>query len=242
MKKRIYWISLVLALLFGFQIVNAGESLKLSGKITNIEIEENKYSVLVSVHLKMSLKTISNEAVLLWKQTYPDGILDGSFLCVNSKIFGITAMEKEEKVLHYYNCALPSLQRTRAWQDIQNELDNKTPPSNMVQIINSGESFDFYGDWKFIFLKKKALGSNDPLWGYGSMYDVLWDEMKDVKNLSLQVTYRVWSSELEPRSAKRDKRPFGKKLQKRWRKYGYLWLDDIQSEPIALDLKTAVVR
>ncbi|MCV4607363.1 hypothetical protein OFB74_31155, partial [Escherichia coli] len=33
-----------------------------------------------------------------------------------------------------------------------------------------------------------------------------------------------------------------KALQDRWKKYGYLWLDDIVSEPIPLDLSSAMIK
>jgi hypothetical protein len=229
-------LSLILAFFSDFQTVKANGELALTGKVHSIEIEDKEDSVLVSVRLVMSLKAVGDKPILLWKQIHPDPILSGAFLCINAKILGSVAAEKEEKILHYSNCALPSIQRTPAWQDIMNKLDNKIPPLDHVQIINRGEHFDFNADWKFIFLKKKALNSNDPLWGRGSDYDVIWDEIKDARNLSLRLTYRTWSFELERGCDNPNKRKFGKKLQKRWKAYGNLWLDDITSEPIALRL------
>jgi hypothetical protein len=242
MKARVYIALLILVVLFSFQIVKAGGPLELSGKISSIEIEDKKDSVLVAVHVRISFNATGDEPVLLWKQTYPDEVLNGRFLCTNSKILGMLAAEKEEKILYYHNCALPSIQRTPAWQNARKRLDSKTLPLDEVQIIKRGESFVYDDVLKFIFSKKRSQNSNDPLWGQSSDHDVLWDQIKYAQNLSLSLTYRVWSPELEPRSANQEEKPFGKTLQKRWKEYGYLWLDDIQSEPIELDLKTAVVR
>ncbi len=240
--KNIYLVLLITTVLLSFQVSKAEERLKLSGKIQNIVIEDKKDSLHVFIKLKMSFKAVGNDSILLWKQTYPhDKNLRDKFLCVNSKILGFLAIAKEEKILYYQQCALPSIQRSAAWQEVKNEIDSKMLPSNQIQIIKSGEALDFDADWSFIFLKKKAINSNDPFWGYSSEYDVLSNEIKNAKDLSLQVTYRVWSSELESRSDIKHKKPFGKKLQKRWKKFGYLWLDDIVSEPISLDLNCATV-
>ncbi len=241
--KKIYMILAVCIILLGFQVSKADERLKLLGKITSIQLENKEDSLLVSIRLKMSFQATGNVPVLLWKQTYPhDENLRGRFLGTFSKIFGMLPTEKEEKILYYHSSRLPSIQRTQGWQDIKKELDSEILQSTQIQSIKSGETLDFDAEWSFIFLKKKANGSNDPLWGYSSHFDVLSNEIKTAKNLSLQVTYRVWSSELELHSDRKDKKPFGKKLQKRWKKYGYLWLDDIVSEPIPLDLSSAVVK
>jgi hypothetical protein len=58
----------------------------------------------------------------------------------------------------------------------------------------------------------------------------------------LQVVCEVWPWNVEPADAKLS---FGRKLQKRWQPIGVLWLDEIYSEPIRLDvndLTQATVR
>lgn len=241
MKKKLLILLLVI---FSIQFAKAEEKLKLSGKVENIKITEKKDILQIDANVRMSLKVIGTEPLLFWKQTYPhDESLRGHFLGLNLRVFGFLATEDKEKLLYLNGLPLPSIQRTKQWQDIVAEMDGKSPPENQVQSIKSGETVDFDEAWTFIFLKRKAIGSNDPYWGYGSDSNVLADEILKAKDLKIRVKYRVWSPELEPRSAASiDKKPFGKKLQKRWKKYGYLWLDDITSEPISLDLSSAVVK
>ncbi|MFV0388157.1 MAG: hypothetical protein ACK5NT_05325 [Pyrinomonadaceae bacterium] len=238
------YISLLIVLLFfSIQLTKAEERLKLSGQVESIEIEDKKDVLQIDLQLKMSLKLVGKEAIFLWKQTYPhDESLRNKFLCVNFHIFGILSNVQTEKLLFVDDPPLPSLQRTKQWQDVVTEMDKKSPPSSQFQIVKSGETVYFFENLSFVILKKKAIGSNNPYWGYGSDINVLADEILKAKNLTLQVSYRVWSSELEPRSDHKDKKPFGKKLQKRWKKFGYLWLDDIVSEPIPLDLSSAVIK
>jgi hypothetical protein len=82
-------------------------------------------------------------------------------------------------------------------------------------------------DWFYINKKK-------------NVYDVfpnrIWDEIKDARSLSFKLEFRVWSLDLERHPTEKEIRPFGKQLQKRWRKYGYLLLDDIVSERIPINL------
>lgn len=243
MKKLIWLLPLGLVFLLSSFAVRAEGQLELSGKITDIGIEEKGGSVRVSVRLQMSLKAVGETPVMVWKQTNPNESSQRAFLCVYSKVLGVLAKGSGEKILHYNTCALPSIQRTSAWQDVIKRLDSATPPASEIRVIKPGESFDFNDEWAFTFLKRKAGNSNDPLWGLSSDHDVLWDEIKEARNLTLELAYRVWSSELEPRSdIAVDEKPFGKRLRNKWKESGYLWLDDIVSEPVPIDLGSVVVK
>jgi len=55
----------------------------------------------------------------------------------------------------------------------------------------------------------------------------------------MKVVWEVWPLNVEPWGEDRSKLRFGRKLQRRWKDVGQLWLDGIQSDPIMLDLKTA---
>jgi hypothetical protein len=242
--KKSYISLLIVLLFFSIQLTKAEERLKLSGQVESVEITDKKDILQIDVKLRMSFRVVGKESILLWKQTYPhDESLRNKFLCVNFRILGIPSNVETEKLLFVDSPPLPSLQRTKQWQDVVTDMDKKSPPASQFHIVKNGETIDFFENLSFVFLKKKAVGSNDPYWGFGSDINVLADEIKSAKNLKLALKYSVWSSELEPRSdLLKNIKPFGKKLQKRWKKYGYLWLDDIVSEPIPFDLNSAIVK
>ncbi len=170
---------------------------------------------------------------MLWKQTNPSLALNEQFLCTSYKLVRPTIRNKEEVVM-YQACRLPSSERIPAWQAIKNELDSKTPSPSQIRTIMSGEHFDFDTDLKFVIAKKNADGQND-IRGYGGWeQNGFWEEIKAMNDLKLQVSYRTWSWELEPRSNKTNVKTFAESLRHRWSKFGYLWFDDITSEPIPL--------
>lgn len=68
-----------------------------------------------------------------------------------------------------------------------------------------------------------------------------WESVQKLPAVWLRVTSQVWSPNLEHRRNDRSRLTFGHRLQKRWKKIGLLWLDDIWSAPILLDLKKLVI-
>ncbi|HZN06786.1 MAG TPA: hypothetical protein VFB65_08370 [Pyrinomonadaceae bacterium] len=61
-------------------------------------------------------------------------------------------------------------------------------------------------------------------------------DLKELSSLWLRVVCEVWPWNLEP-SADRSKLKYGRKLQRRWKDVGVLWLDEIYSEPLTLNVK-----
>lgn len=232
MKGVIFTALFVVILTFSSQ-VDAEEPLKLSGEITSIKIEDKGEAVAVLLVLKMSFVNTGNRPVLLLKEGYPpsspyapeNGL---PYLGICSEVSGVLPVEQHSKVL-FSRCSLPSIEGTSDWQELKRKFDSKMPPSTVIGTVNARQSFEFRTSATIRFRKKRDLNSS-------FQDDPVWSEIKAANNLSLRLTYRIWSLELEPRSADRAQRPFGKKLQKRWEKYGYLLLEDIVSEPIALTL------
>ena len=232
-------ILLVITIFLNSQLANAQAMLKLYKKITSIEKEELNDRVVFNVKSNMSFRNVGDKPILLLIAAYPESSPfspDNNlpFLGICTKITGVLETERTEKVL-MSGCALPSIESTADWRVLSKQLDSKTPPPALIKKLEAGESFDFKTIGWLRFFKKREL--------YSSFADeAIWSEIENAKSLSLQNTYRIWSLELEPRSAKGNEKPFGKQLQKRWNKYGYLWLDDIVSEPIPLNLSSVVEK
>lgn len=230
MRKTICGCILLLMVLACSQSLDAAEPMILSGRITNVIKEEKGDSVVLSLALTMSFQNVSEKPILLTVSSYPKSspyyIPDNSFMSICAKVTGM--LEAAEKIL-YSSCSLPSIEGTSDWQNIRKEFDRKIPPQHRIKFLNPGQSFEFESRVRVSFLREQ-----DP---YSvNRENALWNEIVAAKCLVLRMTYRIWSLELEPRSGDRNDRPFGKELQKRWKDYGYLWLEDINSQPIEIQL------
>ncbi|GIU81257.1 MAG: hypothetical protein KatS3mg006_0321 [Pyrinomonadaceae bacterium] len=201
------------------------QKLQLTGKISNLKMTETPKTVEFSYDVELTFTNIGNVPILLLKS-------DFLLLCIDREIYGIPANEKDERKLWSFS-TFPSIGVTPDWRNIKKTLDAKAPPSSIIKRVNVGESIVFYGKEWFYFNKEKDK--------YFKPENFTWNEIKDAKSLSLRLTYRIWSLDFET-SSPREEKKFGKKLQKRWRKYGYLWLDDIVSEPVPLDLSSVVIK
>lgn len=224
---RLFVFFLFIIIVSQFQSIYANENLKFVGKISNLEMVEKKDSFLFSFDSTLTLTNTGKVPILLF--------LPETWLCINREIYGIASDEKIEKKLTF-NGSLPSISNSKEWLERKEKLDAKVPPLDLFRKLERGQSFIFEQKEWFSISKEKAKSSVESNFGNFS-----WSEIKNAKLLSLRLEYRIWSLNLETYSLSNNKR-FGEKLQKRWKKHGYLWLDDIQSEPIALDLNAAFVR
>ena len=224
---RLFIFVLFIIVVSQFQNVYADGNIKFAGKISNLEMVEEKDSMKFSFDATLTLTNTGKVPILLF--------LPETWLCINRDVYGIALGEKTEKRL-MFNGSLPSISDSKEWLERKEKLNVKVPPSNLFRKLESGESFTFEQKEWFYVIKEKVKSPVQAYFG-----NLSWNEMKTAKSLSLRLEYRIWSLNLETYSLSGKKR-FGKKLQKRWKKYGYLWLDDIVSEPIPLDLSSTVVK
>jgi hypothetical protein len=216
-----------LILTMQLQTVFAKNEIQLTGNISSLEITQEQKRVKVSYIVKLTLTNRNELPILLLNS-------DSSLLCISRDIYGISSNDLKERKLFSF-ATLPSSEKgAKKWEVIKTNLSSEKPPPNLIQKLRLNESISFEEkEWFYISKEKDVYNENQ---------NVLWDEIKDAKFLSLKLEFRVWSLNLERHSGEKEVRPFGKELRERWRKYGYLLLDDIISEPIALDLSSAVVK
>jgi hypothetical protein len=109
-------------------------------------------------------------------------------------------------------------------EELRKLLDQKTPPDKYTKILKPKESFTFIDNSIFGMPLKTSSGI------YG------WDEIK-INNWKIfgNISYSMFPINLEKYG-----RNFGQKLQKRWQKYGILYIRDthslITSEKFEIDL------
>lgn len=156
------------------------------------------------------------------------------------KLFGAALAKNRDELLSSKTLVFEyhgeSVDTSPEWTSLRNALDQQLPPLDEVRILAPNESWK----WEDIvgIALPKISGKN-----YFSDKRESWDNIKQLPTVWLQVICNVWPENLESKNS-RDRRqyPFGNKLQKRWRNIGLLWLDNITSEPIVLDLKNSAVR
>src|SRR5271157_1675280 len=132
----------------------------------------------------------------------------------------------DENVL-YHEPGGESLSEEAEWRRLRSELDRPTLPRNRVAVIQPGEKWVMETE---LWLRPDTI----TVWGVPSSLAIL----KNAPSLFLRVEYLFWPYIIEKPPYRAD-RPFGHKLQKRWRAYGMLQLEPIVSEPMPLKLPDA---
>ena len=122
----------------------------------------------------------------------------------------------------------PAVDVSPEWEALRVSLDKPTPPPEQTRILMPNES------WSLQATVGVSLPAHPEVF-----LPARGASLKDIKELSsvwVRVVCEVWPWNLEP-SADRSKLKYGRKLQRRWKDVGVLWLDEIYSEPLTLNLK-----
>lgn len=202
-------------------------SVVLRGEVKSINVEETSSVVELIVNLKLELLNSGSRPVILLEARPP--VLRGAALAKNPD----DLLSLKNLVLEYHG---ESVDTSAEWVTLRKELDQPSPPLDKVRVLMPNEFWKWEDSVGFSLLK-------DPVNNYFLDKRETWKNIKQMSIVWLRAICQVWSLNLESRSGNdRTEKPFGHKLQTRWENVGLLWLDDIQSEPILLDLRTAVVH
>ena len=128
------------------------------------------------------------------------------------------------------------------WKTLIGELNRPKPPPGKTyslapggtQSFNSVIRFDLPQQPFFIGLPPEASVENKSL-----------AFLKDLSPLSLKMRFETWSIlslMIKNKIHVSQQRDFGRKLRHQWQHDGYLWLDEIQAEPMMIDLNTAIIK
>ncbi|MBF2021991.1 MAG: hypothetical protein IGR93_18335 [Hydrococcus sp. C42_A2020_068] len=199
----------------------------LTGEITSIKITKGLSGYGINFKAKMTFKNTGDIPIIFLKREF---------------LFpGIGIAEKPEdfeagKLLAKEYAGMSCSQRGKEWINLRKKLDQPIPPPEETFILMPNEE-------KVIDAEPVGIGVLiDPQKGFSSKdkESASWETIKNLSQLWIKVRaepYPSWG--LEPDCYGKS---FGRELQKRWSKYGYLWLDDIFSEPIPLDLSSALIK
>ncbi len=197
-------------------------SVILQGQVESVEVSQSPPSD-VSIVVKLKLEIINDgmKPLIFLKENFP--ILVGYTLTKDS---GGTFPDDRLA----FSFTGPGVDTSPKWTVLRQSLDQSSPPPNKVRILMPNETWHF-DDSVRIHLSTEA--GNKSL----SPKSVSWESIQKLSPVWLHVIYQAWPLNVEPISRDRTKLTFGHKLQRRWDRYGRLWLDGLLSTPIKLNLR-----
>lgn len=126
------------------------------------------------------------------------------------------------------------------WEKFKSQLDKSSPPENTLHILKPGETYNFKEE---VYLRLIRQPEQLPVFTGESP---ALERLQKLSPLWLKLRKETWDTQPvltnKHKFDSNKKRDFLAKLQKRWSSYGYLWLDDITSEPIPFDLNSLTVK
>ena len=220
-------LGVMLLCIFSAEAQNNGtpqqKGLSLRGRIQSMTIEQDKSEDYVILRLKYELTNTRSTPIIRWK--HQDPTFTGLSLARSQRF-------EREDIIHSYQGG-PSIDTSQVWTDMQKALDKEYPPSDQTDFIKPSASLSFYSKVTIVCPKKAVPGL---------LYEPSLRELEAIGKIWLRVYYEAWSLNLEPDALRRKDRDFGHALQRRWEQFGQLWLDDIYSDPIMLDLNRATSK
>lgn len=195
--------------------------LSYSGVVEGIVKRETQYTVIFRLKLRMALKNIGKQDLILLSEDPLREVLFASDTYENAM---------REMYIHEENMGYSNDSTSDAWKHRRQFLDSHLPPNDMTMILKKGESKQFLVQIPLMFDKSCSIKRPRE-----EEREILWSEASALKTLYLRIVFHAWNANLEEGwySAKSK---FGKKLQKKWKSIGYLYLDDIITDPIEVKL------
>jgi hypothetical protein len=123
----------------------------------------------------------------------------------------------------------PSNDISPEWATLRSNLDKSNPPADQTRLLMPGES-------RPMETSVRLVVPTDPSKYTSSRKKESLATIQQLSPVWLRVVCEVWPWNVEPLNADRSQLKFGHKLQKRWKDVGLLWLEEIYSEPIMMDV------
>lgn len=201
------------------------KALTLRGRVESVRLKEiDKSSALIEINLKMELVNSGVKPIILLQR---EPLFPGGALARKPEDF-------ERGNLLAGDAGWPANESSSEWTTLRLKLDKPNPPADETRILKPGESWPLETSVRLVV-------PTDPSKYTSSRKKESLATIQQLSPVWLRVVCEVWPWNVEPLNADRNQLKFGHKLQKRWKATGLLWLDEIYSEPIMLDVRTASV-
>ncbi len=207
---------------------NSQHGLVVTGNVRSITIEKIRSSTVIKLALKIQFQNTGSVPIIFWNQkSFPRRAGD----LINIKqVISRDQSFAPSHILDESDMG-PSVSGNPEWQQISKSLNQKTPPSNLTTTIAPNQVISYDATAVIVCNQKRTDSFPE---------HVTFEELQNVGDLWLRIYYEAWSSNLEANPRKSWNLKFGRALQKQWKMFGNLQLDDIYTEPIKVDLKEAV--
>lgn len=205
------------------------QEIVLTGKVIDVssetsDIKKRSAGDLLTIRVGLNLKNTGNIPVIF----LADKFTTWASIWESNDEHGLLGLLAEEAVF------LPSFGiKNSEWKKIKSDLDKSSPPEGNTWVLMPGQAFNFE-DRVLVDLPLKP--------------NVLTREensslryLKEVSPVWLNLKVETWDKvhiEVKNSNGHTEKPKFYRVLKNRWKKFGYLWLEDITSEPIMLELKS----
>ena len=205
------------------------------GTVEKIEAEIDKPSSLaedrIYIKLKLNLENVGSVPVI--------------FLQSEPEIEKATIAEKEENdevgsVLAETDGRGSSYgMKETEWKNIQEKLDKPTPPPGNTHIIFPGTAINFET------VVRIDLPQQPEKHTFSLKVNRSLSSLKELSPIWLILKGETWTMlplVINNSVNKSEKQKFGQKLKKQWKDVGYLWLEDITSEPIEVNFSSVTYK
>lgn len=189
----------------------SASNLCLRGKVTKVEfVRENNHSIVFNSKLDLEFINNSDKPIILLKREF----------WLGAKTIARSSEEANTNKYLYSSGGWEAVSDAPKLAELSQQLNQPSPPSDLTQTLLPGESMSYQTN-ATLYIEKK--GSFDKT-------SQSWDVIKQTSPVWLQVTFEIWSKNI----GRRIEPEFGKTLQKRWKQFGELQLNNITSEPMSL--------
>jgi hypothetical protein len=200
--------------------------LTLSGKVVNVRRlpDEDRY-VRMKVGLNLEFVNSGTEPIILIRPWDARGYWHGAS-CLSTKVDSVRC--------YFSDGGWQSLSAGEDERKLANDLDQPAPPPSFTRTLKPGESWEWFSEIQLSF-------EDNP-----KSYKVPWQEMKTLgPTLWLRVSFELWPFNVEV-----FKPDLAARLQKRWRRYGNMWIGErngggmhlarLTSVPMKVDWSAAI--
>jgi len=202
---------------------------KFKSKIIANDFDTSDTSILIKTKMEFQITNISNKNLIFWNRVLLSSPDDGKIVKL---ILSRNENFKMDEIIKTYNW-YPSNIYAKEWDDLRATLDVDSPIKEKTLILKPNESLVFSYILSFNMSKKQLLPLKLTYYEKENHSFKVW----------IKLQYASWSPNIEPKGEHRAiNLVFGKMLQKRWKSFGHLMLESLDSEPIPLDLGSAVMK
>lgn len=197
--------------------------LTLRGRVEVVKVKKfDRSAALIEIKLKMEFVNVGARPIILLRR---DPLFPGGALAKNPEDF-------DAGKLLATDAAWPENSIDPEWTALRSNLDKPRPPEDETFLLLPGQS-------RAIDTSVRLVVPTDPSKYTSSQKKESLATIQQLSPVWLRVVCEVWPWNVEPLNADRRELKFGHELQKRWQDAGLLWLDEIYSEPMLVDVKTA---